>query len=361
VRSGHDAQVEVVSRIDADARLGLSAARSAMAAGDPVEPLLPAGWSWDPDAPEPSPPTGRDAGTRAGGGRWAVRLGLAGVADLGHEDVGRILTLRPFASVIELRDRVRIGRDAALALVSSGALDTLAHVGRTGGPRDRRALRLVVEEAWSLSGRRSRRVGSRGSRVLPGGGALQATLSLELSEPPPELPLESAAARVRGELLTTGIDISAHVVGFYAPLLHELGVVDASRFRDLPAGERVRVAGLRVALQSPPQRSGDRVLFLTIDDRTGQIQVTFFPRALADCAWVAREAELLLAEGVVSRRGRRGATLIGRRAWDLTRLWRAWQDGMLDRALRERGTPAPHLSLVAVPPPRGGEAEGGGR
>jgi error-prone DNA polymerase len=167
---------------------------------------------------------------------------------------------------------------------------------------------------------------------------------------------------VRAELLTTGIDLSAHVVGFYAPLLHELGVVDASSFRDLPAGARVRVAGLRVALQSPPQRSGDRVLFLTLDDRTGQVQVTFFSRSLADCAWVAREAELVLAEGVVSRRGRRGATLIGRRAWDLTRLWRAWQDGVLARALRERGTPAPHLSMAATASSRDHEAgEGGGR
>jgi error-prone DNA polymerase len=53
-------------------------------------------------------------------------------------------------------------------------------------------------------------------------------------------------------------------------------------------------------------------------------------------------AWLLVAEGRVSRRGRRGATLVGLRAWDLSRLWRAWQEGWLDRALEERGTPAPH-------------------
>ena len=356
VRSGRDTQVEVVGEAVADMMLGLSAARAARVAGEHVGPLLPAGWSWAPGAPEPIPPTGRDAGARKDGRRWAVRLGLSGIADLGHEEIGRILALRPFARVTELRDRARIGRDAALALVGSGAFDTLARVGQTGGPRDRRALRLVVEEAWSLRGRHSRGSGSRGPRVSERGGPLQATLSLELSEPPPELPLESAAARVRGELLTTGIDLSSHVVGFYAPLLHELGVVDASSFRDLPAGARVRVAGLRVTLQSPPQRSGNRVLFLTLDDRTGQIQVTFFSRVLADCAWVAREAELVLAEGVVSRRGRRGATLIGRRAWDLTRLWRAWHDGVLARALRERGTPAPHLSTAVVALPHGREA-----
>ena len=116
-------------------------------------------------------------------------------------------------------------------------------------------------------------------------------------------------------------------------------MTDAHALRDAPTGARVRVAGVRVALQSPPQRSGDRVLFLSLDDRTGQVQVTFFARSLPDCAWTVRTAWLVVAEGVVSRRGRRGATVVGRRAWDLARLWRAWQAGALDAALAERGTP----------------------
>jgi error-prone DNA polymerase len=345
LRAGRDAQVEVVGEDVVDGLLGLTRARAAGRAGEDPVPHLPAGWSWPPGAPGPVPPTGRDAGARADGGRWALRLGLTTVAELGQEEVGRILAMRPFVSVTELRDRARIGRDAALALVGAGALDTLARIGQQDGPRDRRALRLVVEEAWALRGTTSRGArGARGPRAAQSGAAHQTTLSLELADPPSGLPPESAAARVRGELLATGIDLSAHVVGFYAPLLRELGVVDASAFRDLPVGARVRVAGLRVALQSPPQRSGDRVIFLTLDDRTGQVQVTFFSRTLADCAWVVREAELVLAEGVVSRRGHRGATLVGRRAWDLARLWRAWQDGALVQALRERGTPAPHLA-----------------
>jgi error-prone DNA polymerase len=192
-----------------------------------------------------------------------------------------------------------------------------------------------------------------------GGSAIQGMLPLdeldELDEAgsPLGLPPEPAAVRVRDELRTTGVDISAHVVSFYAPLLQQLGVLDAAAFRDAPTGARVRVAGVRAALQSPPQRSGDRVLFLTLDDRTGQVQVTFFSRTLADCAWIVRNAELVVAEGVVGRRGRSGATLVGRRAWDLTRLWRAWHDGTLTEVLGERGTPAPHVAAA-----RAGRREG---
>jgi error-prone DNA polymerase len=347
LRSGRDADVTVLGAEDADARLGLVPARAAVARGEDPLLQLPAGWSWPQGASDPLPPTGRDAGRRSGGGRWAVRLGLAGIADLTHDEIDRILALRPFATVTELRDRVGVGRDGARSLVGSGALDGLARLGRSGAPRDRRELRLLVEEAWSLSGRRAprRRSPQRGEGSSGAGARVagsQGTLPLALLDAPVGLPPESSAARVRDELRTTGVDLSGHVVGFYAPLLAALDVVHAAAFRDVPTGERVRVAGVRAALQSPPQRSGDRVLFLTLDDRTGQVQVTFFTRALPDCAWVVRSAELVVCEGVVARRGSRGATLVGRRAWDLTRLWRAWQDGVLARALEERGTPAPH-------------------
>ncbi len=358
-RSGRAAHVELIEEDEADAHLGLLDARVAAAAGRDPSPLLPAGWTWPSGASRPLPPTGRDAGRRgavrdrdavrdaagpAGDGRsagegrgmrWALRLGLDGIAELGAVEREQLLVRRPFSSVADLRARAGLSRPAALALCDAGALDALAKVG-AGGPRDRRALRLMVEEAWS--GRSGRARSAR--RMDP--PAQQTSLALDLVEAPSDLPQQSTAARVRGELAATGVELSAHVVAFYAPLLDRLGVIGAHALRDAPTGARVRIAGVRVALQSPPQRSGQRVLFLTLDDRTGQSQVTFFERALPDCAWVVRNAWLVLAEGVVARRGERGSTLVGRRTWDLARLWRAWQAGWLDAALAERGTPAPH-------------------
>jgi len=341
-RSGRATRVEPIEEDEADAHLGLFDARLAVTAGRDPSALLPAGWTWPSGAPRPLPPTGRDAGRRHEdrGARWALRLGLDGIAELGVAEREQLLVRRPFSSVADLRARAGLSRPAVLALCDAGALDALARVG-AGGPRDRRALRLMVEEAWSdRSGRvRSARVRSARRMDSP---AQQTSLALDLVEAPSDLPQQSTAARVRGELAATGVELSAHVIAFYAPLLDRLGVIGAHALRDAPTGARIRIAGVRVALQSPPQRSGQRVLFLTLDDRTGQSQVTFFERALPDCAWVVRNAWLVLAEGVVARRGERGATLIGRRAWDLARLWRAWQAGWLDAALAERGTPAPH-------------------
>jgi hypothetical protein len=200
--------------------------------------------------------TGR--GCAAGGGRWAVRLGLAGVAELGGR-VGRVLAMRPFVSVTELRGTASA---SGVTLRSRSSDAGGARRWRASGSR---AARGTVVRCGSSSRRPGRcaepSTGSRGAVSAwasgrAGGAAQQATLSLELPDPPPALPPESAAARVRGELLTTGVDLSAHVVGFYAPLLRELGSSTRQRSVTSRLGTRVRVAGVRVALQSPPQRSG---------------------------------------------------------------------------------------------------------
>ena len=81
---------------------------------------------------------------------------------------------------------------------------------------------------------------------------------------------------VRAELEVLGLDASRHIVSFFEPLLADLGV---TRTRDLAqhrAGERVMVAGVKVASQTPAIRSGQRIIFLTLDDATGPVEVTVF-------------------------------------------------------------------------------------
>ncbi|MFU8839164.1 MAG: DNA polymerase III subunit alpha [Nitriliruptoraceae bacterium] len=353
-RATRHAGVEVVDQGLADHRLGLTAAVRAHAAGEGPTGHLPPGWRWPADAERPLPPSGFDKGEVGRGYRYAVRIGLDSVAGLSDAEVDAVLTARPFTSLEDLRERGGLSRPSATALVDAGGLDALAGVGRRGGPSGRRALTLAVEELWRDRGRR------RG-----GGGAARLAAGRSLGDPQPEqtalalhadhtpvLPDDRDSDRVRAELAATGMDVSRHVVSFYEPLLEALGVVRACDLPSVPTQRLVRVAGVKVAVQSPAQRSGQRVLFLSLDDRTGQTQTTFFERSLEDCAWTVLHAWLLVAEGRVSRRGDRGATLTGTRAYDLSRLWRAWQEGWLDAALAERGTPAPH-ERAGPPRPQG--------
>jgi error-prone DNA polymerase len=354
-RSERAYTVEVVDRGLAEHLLGLRdalhAAARARQAGGPVDagtaPGLPPGWRWsdaDGDGPAascppvPVPPGGVDAGDAGDGYRYAVRIGLQAVSGITEEEIAALRRGRPYTSLSDLRERGGLSRPTVEALTDAGALDRLAGVGRRGGPRDRRALRLGVEELWR----------GRARRRGPGPRAEQAMLDLH-ADHEPQLPADSEATRVRAELAATGLDVSRHVASFYEPLLEALGVVRACDLERCENQARVRVAGVKVAVQSPAQRSGQRVMFLSLDDRTGQTQTTYFERSLEDCAWTVLHAWLLVAEGRVSRRGQRGATVVGHRAWDLSRLWRAWQEGWLAEALAERGTPAPHERMASKP------------
>jgi error-prone DNA polymerase len=287
------------------------------------------------------PPSGMDAGETGGGYRHAVRIGLQDVRGITDAEVDALLVGRPFTSLEDLRARGGLARPTAESLVEVGALDQIAGLGRRGGPRSRGAVRLAVEELW-----RDRRGGAAArGRVAR---AEQTAMDLH-ADHTPALPDDRASAQVRAELAATGMDVSRHVLSFYEPLLAQLGVTRACDLQAATTQSTVRVAGVKVAIQSPAQRSGQRVLFLSLDDRTGQTQTTFFERNLADAAWTVLHAWLLVVEGRVTRRGRRGATVAGTRAWDLSRLWRAWQEGWLPAALEEHGTPAPHERDVVQP------------
>lgn len=385
-RSAHDYTVEVVDRGLAEHLLGIYRPPGATL-------TLPPGWRIDDG--RPIPPGGFDAGDAGNGYRHGVRVALSAIKGITDTEIESIVEGRPYASLSQLRARTSLARPTAEHLARAGALDHLAGVGRRGGARDRRMVRLAVEELWA----------SARARPRPDEPT---QLPLDLPTAPAVLPPQSPADEVRDELAVTGLDTSRHVLSFYRPLLEALEVVDAAAIAELPNQSLVRVAGVKVAVQSPGQRSGNRVMFLSLDDQTGSVQVTYFSSALPDCAWTVLHSWLVVAEGRISRRdagtrqswrqrafihpvdpaagsrgsdsqqwgssidasgggattrsvrpmrgvaGRRGAgeggaTVTGVRAWDLSRLWRAWQEGWLPDALAEKGTPQPHERPASKP------------
>jgi error-prone DNA polymerase len=70
----------------------------------------------------------------------------------------------------------------------------------------------------------------------------------------------------------------------------------------------VWVAGVKVASQTPAIRSGQRIIFVTLDDLTGPIDVTVFERVQPRCARTIFHSWLLLVKGIVRKRG--GASLV---------------------------------------------------
>ena len=111
----------------------------------------------------------------------------------------------------------------------------------------------------------------------------------------------------------------------YAPFLDALGV---TRSRDLlrrRSQSELLVAGVKVATQTPPIRSGRRVVFLTLDDATGPVDATFFEDAQGPYAATVFHSWLLVVRGELRRTGRRGVSLRATGAWELPALHALWQ------------------------------------
>jgi error-prone DNA polymerase len=164
----------------------------------------------------------------------------------------------------------------------------------------------------------------------------QATqLTLDLGDAPElttatGLPEMTGQERVRAELDILGLDASAHVIDFYAPLLHALGVTRSGQLLGARSRSELWVAGVKVATQTPPVRSGRRVVFLTLDDSTGPVDATFFEDVQGPYAATVFHSWLLLVRGILRRTGSRGVSLRATGAWELSGLWDAWSRGGLE-------------------------------
>jgi len=98
------------------------------------------------------------------------------------------------------------------------------------------------------------------------------------------------------------------------------------------------VAGVKVASQTPAVRSGQRIIFLTLDDATGLVDVTVFESVQEHCAWTVFHSWLIVARGTLHKSGARGVSINCERAWDLATLARAEREGSLDvRTMWEEG------------------------
>src|SRR5690606_4848734 len=91
------------------------------------------------------------------------------------------------------------------------------------------------------------------------GGSTQNQMTFEL--PPPEihpsgLPNLTAIERVHHEIEILGMDVSHNRMEFYWDFLNVIGAVRSSDLIAHRSGSSVLVAGIKVALQTPPMRSG---------------------------------------------------------------------------------------------------------
>jgi DNA polymerase III alpha subunit len=100
-----------------------------------------------------------------------------------------------------------------------------------------------------------------------------------------------------------------HPLTAFREMLATEGIVTARDLRRIPSNSRVRVTGVLVIVHTPPTRSRKRVMFITIEDETGLMDLVLFPKAQKDCAKPALTSEILTVEGKLQRTGKDGRSI----------------------------------------------------
>ncbi|GAA3397284.1 DNA polymerase III subunit alpha [Streptomyces roseoviridis] len=252
----------------------------------------------------------------SGGGeeKWGLRLGLTDVHGISETESARIEAGQPYASLLDFWERARPRKPVAERLAQVGALDAFG--------ANRRDLLLHLTELHRLQ----RGAASHGGQLPLAQGRKTAPVGL------PDL---DESERLSAELGILGMDASRHLMGDHGAFLRELGVISAERLRSARHGQTVLVAGAKAATQTPPIRSGKRVIFTTLDDGTGLVDLAFFDDSHAACAHTVFHSWLLLVRGVVQRRGPRSLSVVGSAAWNLAELAELRAEGGLE-AVGER-------------------------
>jgi error-prone DNA polymerase len=239
----------------------------------------------------------------------AIRISLATVSGISDHEIASIIGGRPYLDLADFYRRSGAAIPTIESLILTGAFDQI-HKLESGG-LNRRDLLLHLNDlkqgpVQAISGSQLT-FGFIPPALIPSG-----------------LPELGENEKVAHEVTRLGMDITHHMLEFYAKFLNAIGAVRSCDLLKQRSHTSILVAGVKVTLQTPPVRSGKRVIFLTLDDGYGCSDATFFPDAQTDYAGTLYNVQLLLVRGEVRRTGARGVSLRADAAWSLSELYAKW-------------------------------------
>jgi error-prone DNA polymerase len=140
---------------------------------------------------------------------------------------------------------------------------------------------------------------------------------------------ETDRTRAYNEAISMKVFCHAHPLSVFRPLLAKHNIIRAVDLRRLPSGSLVRVIGLLVIVHTPPTKSGKRVMFLTMEDETGLIDVVVFPKAQKGFARTILTSQVLAIQGKLQKQGVKGISI----SIVMEKALKAWS-GRLDKFLK---------------------------
>jgi len=221
-----------------------------------------------------------------------IFYGLGAIKGLGEAAIDTILGERnrggPFKDLFDFCQRIdlrKVNRRVLESLIRAGALDGLG--------THRAALMASLNKALAVADRQSRdrdagQVDIFGNAVTPAETHVY-EITAEWSE----------EQRLEGEKETLGLYLTGHPIARYAEELKR--ITDATIAELKPTTDStIVVAGLVVASRTMQTRRGDRMAFVTLDDRTGRLELAVFSDLYSQSRELLAKDTLLVVEGQVS-------------------------------------------------------------
>lgn len=232
-----------------------------------------------------------------------IVYGLGSIKGLGEGPIDAIVAARDsggsFTDLFDFCRRIdlrKANRRSLEALVKAGALDQL---GPTGAVDDRSALMATLSDAVQAAEQDARNT-EAGMGDLFGGGVDSGTVT--------DVAWQAARVwrddvRLQGEKDTLGLFLTGHPIDQYEGELRHMVSSRINTLQPTGKGEVALIAGQVVQLrQTKSKQSGERLAFITLDDKTARIEVSVFGEAYRQYGELLQQDVVLIIRGSVRRR-----------------------------------------------------------
>ncbi len=230
-----------------------------------------------------------------------IIYGLGAIKGLGEGPIENILEARaagPFRDLFDFCSRVdarKVNKRALEAMVRSGAFDNL-------GPGidvdyDRAVMWSALVEAVKSAEQQAANA-SAGMVDLFASAALEEAQDRDVYEDFRKVRRWSIKERLNGEKETLGLYLTGHPIDEYAAELKHF--VSSSIANVKPDKAKQTLSGLVVAFRVMKTKRGDSMAFVTLDDRTGRMEVAVFADTYNQYRDKLIKDALLVIEGQVS-------------------------------------------------------------
>jgi DNA polymerase-3 subunit alpha len=240
----------------------------------------------------------------------AIRFGLAAVKNCGKGLVESIVEARnsvgPFKSLHEFCERVvengQIGKSALETLINAGAFASIIP--------NRKQAQAMLEEAMALAAA-IHRDKVNGQAALFGGPQEQTHHDLDLRK------YAHIEDYTREELLVLerdllGLYVSDHPLKHVREALEEYVSVTSDQLQELGDEEECVIGGLLTDVRyHTTKKTGNKMAFIKLEDVTGPISVTVFPKVFEVCSEHLVKDKIVIINGKASHRERFGGKSSG--------------------------------------------------